>query len=380
MNSHTLRVLLLPAVFSVLVAAQSLEGVWQGNVTMPNTPESRAAVRITRTDGSLAGILFLLDNNAQMPVVNISVQGAAVKMSIAGMAYEGTLSADGASLDGKLTRGANIIPMALKRATAETAWELPKPPAILGKDVPLEFEVSTVKPGVPTNIPSGTYSIRGSEYQAYGASLIYLLTFGFNMHPSQFVGLPGWATSDRYDVSAKLPGGGGRPTDAQLRIMVQNLAKDRFGITFHMEKRELLAYTINLGKGGLAGIKMTRSESQSSNGGGTFAGSVPGTGVMTMGNSTMADMASLMQRVMLDRPVVDQSGLTGRYNISLKWAPDDSQFIQMNLRLAPPPGADLDPLPNLVTAFQEQLGLKLELTKAPVDVIVIDKVSRPSDN
>jgi uncharacterized protein (TIGR03435 family) len=78
--------------------------------------------------------------------------------------------------------------------------------------------------------------------------------------------------------------------------------------------------------------------------------------------------------------VVDQSGLTGRYNIALKWAPDDTQFTQMSLRLAPPPGADLDPLPDLVNAFQEQLGMKLESTKAPVDVIVIDKVSRPSDN
>ena len=113
-------------------------------------------------------------------------------------------------------------------------------------------------------------------------------------------------------------------------------------------------------------------------GGGSFAGSVPGAGNMTMGNSTMTDMASLMQRVMLDRPVVDQSGLAGRYNIALKWAPDETQFTQMNLRLAPPPGAD--PLPDLITAFQEQLGLKLESTKAPVDVIVIDKVSRPSEN
>jgi uncharacterized protein (TIGR03435 family) len=76
--------------------------------------------------------------------------------------------------------------------------------------------------------------------------------------------------------------------------------------------------------------------------------------------------------------VVDQSGLTGRYNISLKWAPDETQFTQMNLRLAPPPGAE--PLPDLVTAFQEQLGLKLESTKTAVDVIVIDKVSRPSEN
>lgn len=379
MNSHILRVLLLSPLFSLLTMAQSLEGVWQGNVTMPNAPASRAAIRVTRTDGSLAGVMFLLDINRQMPVANISLKGATAKMSIADMTWEGTLSADGDSLDGKLTMGAKSTPMPLKRATSETAWELPKPPAVLAKDVPLEFVVSTIKPAPVTNIPSGTYSIGTSGYQAHGASLIYLLTFGFNMHPRQFVGLPAWATSDRYEVNAKLPEGG-RPADAQLRVMVQNLVKDRFGITFHTEKRELSAWTINVGKGGLAGIKMTRSESQGSNGGGTFAGSVPGTGVMTMTNSTMTDMASLMQRVMLDRPVVDQSGLTGRYNIALKWAPDDTQFIQMNLRLAPPPGADLDPLPNLVTAFQEQLGMKLELAKAPVDVIVIDKVSRPSEN
>ncbi|HEY2382832.1 MAG TPA: TIGR03435 family protein [Terriglobia bacterium] len=377
MKSHILRVLLLSPVFSLLAMAQSLEGVWQGNVTMPNAAESRAAIRVTRADGSLAGVMFLLDINLQLPVANISLQGATAKMSIAGMTYEGTLSADGNSLAGKLTMGGNTMPMPLKRATPETAWELPKPPAILAKDVPLEFVVATIKPAPVTNIPSGTYGIGPGSYQAHGASLIYLLTFGYNMHPKQFAGLPAWATSDRYEVNAKLPEGG-RPTDAQLRIMVQNLVKDRFGITLHIEKRELSAYTINVGKGGLAGIKMTRSESQASNGAGTFAGSVPGTGLMTMNNATMTDMASLMQRVMLDRPVVDQSGLTGRYNVALKWAPDETQFTQMNLMLAPPPGAD--PLPDLVTAFQEQLGMKLESTKAPVDVIVIDKVSRPSEN
>jgi uncharacterized protein (TIGR03435 family) len=80
----------------------------------------------------------------------------------------------------------------------------------------------------------------------------------------------------------------------------------------------------------------------------------------------------------LDRPGVYQSRLTGRSNITLKWAPDETQFTQMNLSPAPPPGADL--LQDFVTAFQEQLGMKLESTKAPVDAIVIDQVSRPSEN
>ena len=75
-------------------------------------------------------------------------------MSIAGMTYEGTLSADGNSLAGKLTMGANSMPMPLQRATRETAWELPKAPAVLAKDVPLEFVVSTIKPAPePTFLP-----------------------------------------------------------------------------------------------------------------------------------------------------------------------------------------------------------------------------------
>src|SRR5215469_5413275 len=128
MKSHILRALLLSPVSSLLTMAQSLEGVWQGNVTLPNAPESRAAIRVTRTDGSLAGVMFLLDTNVQMPVANISLQGAIAKMSIAGMMYEGTPSADGNSLAGKLTMGTNTMNIPLKRATPETAWELPKPP------------------------------------------------------------------------------------------------------------------------------------------------------------------------------------------------------------------------------------------------------------
>src|SRR5581483_11130603 len=102
MKTYISRVLLLVPAISLLTMAQSLEGVWQGNVKMPNAPESRAAIRVTRTDGSLAGVMFLLDTNGQMPVSNISLRAAAAKMSIGGMTYEGTLSADGNSLVGKL--------------------------------------------------------------------------------------------------------------------------------------------------------------------------------------------------------------------------------------------------------------------------------------
>jgi uncharacterized protein (TIGR03435 family) len=81
----------------------------------------------------------------------------------------------------------------------------------------------------------------------------------------------------------------------------------------------------------------------------------------------------------LDRPVVDQTGLTSRFDFSLNWTPDDSQFGGMGAKV-PPPTDTVDAPPNLYTAIQEQIGLKLEATRAPADVMVIDNVQKPSSN
>jgi uncharacterized protein (TIGR03435 family) len=86
-----------------------------------------------------------------------------------------------------------------------------------------------------------------------------------------------------------------------------------------------------------------------------------------------------MQTAVLDRPVVDKTGLAGRYDFVLTWTPDETQFASMGVRVPPPPADGSGP-PGLFTAFQEQLGLKLESTKAPADVLVIDRLDRPSEN
>jgi uncharacterized protein (TIGR03435 family) len=156
--------------------------------------------------------------------------------------------------------------------------------------------------------------------------------------------------------------------------MLQNLIKDRFALQFHKEKRELSVYTINIGKGGAAGVKMTKNDSKQP---------LPGLGFQGLGrmratNATMADLAGLLQFMVLDRPVVDQSGITDRFDFMLNWTPDEFQFPTAGPRPPAAPGADS--LPDLLTAFQEQLGMKLEATKAQADVFVVDKVSRPSEN
>lgn len=126
------------------------------------------------------------------------------------------------------------------------------------------------------------------------------------------------------------------------------------------------------------GLKLTKVEGNNGNLPG-FGGRGPGSvGVF---NSTMADFAGFLQSRILDRPVVDQTGLSVRYNFTLTWQPDVTQAPPPGQpAAAPPPSADAEPLPDLFTAFQKQLGLKLEATKAPVEVLVIDKVEKPSAN
>ena len=93
----------------------------------------------------------------------------------------------------------------------------------------------------------------------------------------------------------------------------------------------------------------------------------------------MSDFSHLLQAAVLDRPVVDQTGLDGRYDFLLKWTPDESQFAGMGIKIPPPTDA-ADAPPPLFTAIQEQIGLRLEAGKAPVPVLVLDHVEKPSGN
>jgi uncharacterized protein (TIGR03435 family) len=161
----------------------------------------------------------------------------------------------------------------------------------------------------------------------------------------------------------------GIPNATQLRTMVQKLLTERFGMVFHNEKRELSAYTITVGKNG---PKLSKNES-----GGNLPGfGGRGPGAIGVRNSSMQEFAGFLQARILDRPVVDRTGLAGKYDFTLEWRPDQVQAGPNPPQLPP----EVEARPDLFGAIQEQLGLKLEATKTPVDVMVVDKVQKPSDN
>jgi uncharacterized protein (TIGR03435 family) len=155
--------------------------------------------------------------------------------------------------------------------------------------------------------------------------------------------------------------------------MVQKLLADRFQFGFHSDKRDLSVYVLSVTK---SGSKMTKSQGDPN---GLPALFFRNLGDLHVANATMADFAGLMQAAVLDRPVINQTELAGRYDFTLKWTPDDSQFSGMGAKI-PPPTDNADAPPNLYTAIQEQIGLKLDATKGAAEVLVIDKVEKPSAN
>ncbi len=129
---------------------------------------------------------------------------------------------------------------------------------------------------------------------------------------------------------------------------------------------------------GKTGVKFSKSERDPNSLPGLLFGG-PGAGMtFRVTNATLTQVAGVLGNA-LERPVVDQTGLTGKYDFVLTWTPDESQFRSFG-GAPPPPPADVEAPPDLFTAIQEQLGLKLESSKAPVDVVVIDHVEKPSDN
>jgi len=236
-----------------------------------------------------------------------------------------------------------------------------------------EFDVATIKASDP-NMPGRQFMAKGHEFVTLNTTLSDLITYAYGIHTRQVAGGPAWMTSEKFDIDGK-SNGARQPTDAEWKNMIQRLLEDRFRLTYHHEKRELAIYALTVAKGG---PKLTKSEADPA--------SLPGMGFRGFGNipvhnATMSDFAAMMQTSVLDRPVVDRTGLNGRYDFTLKWTPDDSQFIGMRPPGMSAPGSDsANALPGLFTAIQEQLGLKLEPTKAPADVLVVDAVERPTAN
>lgn len=234
------------------------------------------------------------------------------------------------------------------------------------------FEVATIKP-VNFDAKGGRYiTMQGtSRFVEKAYTLKLLIAAAYDLNPKTVLGGPSWIESDHYDIVAVTPGTV-RPTHDEQMTMLRNLLGERFGLSFHREQKEFSIYVLEAAKGG---PKLKPSAGAPDDPPALISTVYPQHILLPARNATMRDFVSLLQRAVLDRPVVDKTGLMGKFDFDLEWAPDETQFGG-DVPVAP---ADAQAAP-LFTAIQDQLGLRLTATRGPVDALVVDRAEQPSAN
>lgn len=266
-----------------------------------------------------------------------------------------------------------------------------------------EFEVASVKPSANADTPMGNVNrglhIDGAMVSINGMPLKWYIHYAYTVKENQ-VSAPDWLNAERFDVVAKLPAGA---TREQIPAMMQALLADRFKLTLHKEAKEFPVYALVVGKGGLK-AKESPLDPDTDEGpskanvdvnvvGGQNGATVSlGKGAsvafeaqrLVATKVTMAYLADSLARYE-DRPVVDMTGLTGTYDLTLAYNLDDVRQLILS---SAPPGTPLPPRQadvgetsvSLLDSLQ-QVGLRLEPRKAPLDILVVDHIEKmPTDN
>lgn len=335
--------------------AQSLVGTWQGTLQAGGR-DLRIVFKISTTGAdALTAVVYSIDQGGQpLPGGKVAQQGSAVKITTPiGANYEGKVNADGNSISGTWSQGPSPLTLNLTRATDQTAWTIPEPLPIakpMAANADPAFEVATIKLSRPDQGMSILVNPVNRQFTTTGTSLSALITFAYGLHPRQLTGGPAWLETEKFDIVGK-PDTEGLPNDKQIKTMLRKLLTDRFKLTFHRDKKELSVYTISVGKDGPMLTKSARDIN------GLYGAGFRQLGKLALTNATIADLAGIMQNMVMDRPVLDQTGLSERYDFTLNWTPDETQFNGRGGQL-PPPASNVEQDPDLYTAIQKAIGIE----------------------
>lgn len=240
-----------------------------------------------------------------------------------------------------------------------------------GPSARLTFEVATIRPAQPGETDGGIRPLPGGqEYWARNVPIKLIISLMYKVPLRQVIGGPDWVQSDLWDIEAKAD----HPTNLDdLHVMFRNLLQDRFNLKSHIETRQGPVYALTVDKGG---VKMHR-DPQGESSGGNYPIDAQGRGKFTGTRVTMTYLSYWLGLILRgdERPVLDQTGLTGTWDFSLEFLPELPPNVS---REQLPP--DLADKPSLFDALPEQLGLKLQPERGPVEYFVIDHIDRPSPN
>jgi uncharacterized protein (TIGR03435 family) len=246
------------------------------------------------------------------------------------------------------------------------------------------YEVASIKKADPA--AHGVMIGRGPQggLKTTNTNLLTLMTFAYGVRDYQIIDAPGWARGEGFDVSftPDKPEVFPKPGEGDLKALesmmdrqrqrVQAILRDRFGLQLRMETRELPIYSLNIAK---SGSKLKPPDETRK---GPSIGVSPEKGELTGVGANMRMLTDILSNI-LKQPVVDHTGVEGIFDLKLKWKPDAFVGGPGSAPPGEPPVSDAEG-PSIFTAISEQLGLKLESKKGPVQVYVIEKAERPSEN
>jgi uncharacterized protein (TIGR03435 family) len=351
--------------------ARELAGTWQG--TLHSGLDLRGVLKVSKTEGGgYNAVFYAIDQAASsIPVTKIVLDGMTVRFSVADYdgVFEGRLNSDGTSITGNWSQYSFTHPLTLKRATPETAWEIPKPQPPMAVDADPSFATAAIQPSKP-DAPSKALTTQMGRMAASNLTLSDLISLAYEVNPKQIIEAPAWLDTEKLDINAQYREAG-VPDDHQLRGMVRKLLAGRFHLSLHRETRELAVYALSTAGNG---PRLTRNAAGPNQAPDLL---LQAPGKLKVGNGSMRDLVRVMQFGVLDRPVLDRTGIEGRYDFTLNWTPDSSQFPGLGMKISHPADGIHAP-PPLSAAIQQQIGLKLEAIRAPVEVLVIDHVEKPS--
>jgi uncharacterized protein (TIGR03435 family) len=220
------------------------------------------------------------------------------------------------------------------------------------------FEVAAIHPNAAGAAPGTGFNFDGTTLDVTNTTLQYLIRSAWHVQADQIVGGPAWVASDRYDIKAKT-GGTEKVAPVVFRAMLQNLLTDRFALRAHRDTRQMTVYVLVTDKGGTKLRENTGDGSSRLN-----TDRTSGKATLTCTGVSMEQFSGYIGEK-LGRIVVDKTQLSGAYDFTLEWDPEQSSGENG---------------PSMFTGLREQLGLRLGTQKIPVDVLVIHNVGRPSGN
>ncbi len=352
--------------------AQTIAGSWQGTLSITSqqgTSVSRS-FRLVFTieksaDGSFHGGITFIDIGRSMPLTSatISAPDVTFAQNDAGIMFRGKLSVDGQSIAGTWAQGNQTLPLSLQLASADTLWKGPAALPPMAADADPSYEVATIKPATADE-QHPVFDLRTHRFEATGTSAKELIKVVWNIRGRQVIGGPPWLEDKKFDIVAE-PDTPGRPSEEQSRVMIHKLLIERFHLQAHTEQQlyPVLALTLDP-----KAPRPTPTDPKFSDNISMFGRREGDDIVVHISGATIPQMLAFIMNTFQARQLVDETGLTGTYNITLR--------IE---GLAQGPVSDEDFGTALVQAAAHA-GFKFIPKKEPLQVVVVDHIELPTPN